>query len=46
MRTQLIIDFIGMVFLTTLLIVFGTNAVTTEWNIWALIAKCGGAIKW
>lgn len=43
MRNQLIIDFIGMLFLTTLLIVFGTNAVTDDWNIWALIARFGGA---
>jgi len=40
----MIIDFIGMLFLATLLIVFGTNAVTTEWNFWALIAKFGGAL--
>ena len=39
----MIIDFIGMLFLATLLIVFGTNAVTTEWNVWALIGKFGGA---
>ena len=41
---SMIIDFIGMLFLATLLIVFGTNAVTTEWNFWALIAKFGGAL--
>tara|TARA_R100000278_G_scaffold115312_1_gene94139 strand:- start:931 stop:1065 length:135 start_codon:yes stop_codon:yes gene_type:complete len=44
MRKQLIIDFIGMMILTTALIVFGTNAVTTEWNIWALMARFGGAL--
>lgn len=43
MRNQLIKDFIGMMFLTTLLIVFGTNAVTDNWNIWALMARFGGA---
>lgn len=43
MRT-IIIDFIGMLFLATLLIVFGTNAVTTEYNIWALMVKLGGAL--
>ena len=43
MRT-IITDFIGMLFLATLLIVFGTNAVTTEYNVWALIAKFGGAM--
>jgi hypothetical protein len=41
---SMIIDFVGMLFLTTLLIVFGTNAVTTEYNVWALIAKFGGAM--
>ena len=43
MRT-IIIDFVGMLFLATLLIVFGTNAVTTEYNVWSLIAKFGGAM--
>ena len=43
---HIIIDFIGMLFIATLLIVFGTNAVTTEYNIWALIAKFGGAAPW
>ena len=40
---SIIIDTVGMLFLATLLIVFGTNAVTTEYNIWAMIAKFGGA---
>ena len=40
---DIIIDFVGMLFLATMLIVFGTNAVTTEYNVWALIAKFGGA---
>jgi hypothetical protein len=39
---DLIIDTVGMLSLTTLVIVFGTNAVTTEWNIWALMARFGG----
>ena len=43
---SIIIDFIGMLFIATLVIVFGTNAVTTEYNIWALIAKFGGAAPW
>ena len=46
MRKQIIIDFVGMLLMATLLIVFGTNAVTTEYNIWALIAKFGGAVQW
>ena len=41
---SMITDFICMLFLATLLIVFGTNAVTTDYNIWALIAKFGGAM--
>jgi hypothetical protein len=40
---SIIIDFVGMLFLAAMLIVFGTNAVTTEYNVWALIAKFGGA---
>ena len=32
-------DLIGMLFITTLVIVFGTNAVTTQWNMWALIVR-------
>jgi len=39
---DLIIDTVGMLSLTTLVIVFGTNAITTEWNIWALMARFGG----
>jgi hypothetical protein len=39
---DLIIDTVGMLSLTALVIVFGTNAVTTEWNIWALMARFGG----
>jgi len=46
MRKQIIIDFVGMLLMATLLIVFGTNAVTTEYNVWALIAKFGGAVQW
>lgn len=40
---SIIIDAVGMLFLAIMLIVFGTNAVTTEYNVWALIAKFGGA---
>ena len=32
-------DLIGMLFITTLVIVFGTNAVTTQWNMWALMVR-------
>ena len=35
-------DTIGMLFLTALVIAFGTNAVTTDYNIWALMARFGG----
>ena len=41
---SIITDFILTMVLATALIVFGTNAVTTEYNIWALIAKFGGAL--
>ena len=46
MRKHIIIDFVGMLLVATLMIVFGTNAVTTEYNVWALIAKLGGAAPW
>ena len=38
-----ITDFIGMIILISLVIVFGTNAVTDNWNMWALMARFGGA---
>jgi hypothetical protein len=37
-----ITDFIGMIILISLVIVFGTNAVTDNWNMWALMARFGG----
>jgi len=46
MRNQLIADFIGMMVICVLVIVFGTNAVTDNYNIWALMAKFGGAVSW
>ena len=36
-------DIIGMLFLVSFAIVGFTNIVTTEWNIWALMVKVGGA---
>ena len=36
-----IIDFIGIMILTSLVIVFGTNLVTDNYNIWALMARLG-----
>ena len=43
MRENLV-DAIGMIILTGLVIVFGTNFVTDNWNIWALMARFGGAV--
>lgn len=40
-RKELIRDAVGAIFLATLFIVFGTNAVTDDWNIWALIYWLG-----
>lgn len=37
-------DAIGMIILTVLVIVFGTNLVTENWNIFALMARFGGAV--
>jgi hypothetical protein len=39
-----IVDAIGMIILTGLVIVFGTNLVTDNWNIFALMARFGGAV--
>jgi len=36
-----IIDFIGMMIVISLVIVFGTNLVTDNYNIWALMARLG-----
>ena len=40
---HIIIDIVGGLFIGFLGIFFGTNFFTTEYNIWALIAKFGGA---
>lgn len=39
-----IVDAIGMIILTGLVIAFGTNLVTENWNIWAVMARFGGAV--
>ncbi len=36
-KREVIKDVVGMLLIATLAVVFGTNAVTEEWNIWALI---------
>lgn len=37
-------DAIGMLFISALVIVFGTNAVTDQYNMWALMVRyLGGA---
>ena len=43
---HIIIDIVGGLFIGFLGIFFGTNFFTTEYNIWALIAKFGGAAPW
>ena len=35
-------DTIGMLVLTALVITFGTNAITQDYNIWALMVRFGG----
>lgn len=40
-KWEMIRDFVLTMFLATLLIVFGTNAVTDDWNIWALMVRFG-----
>ena len=35
-------DAIGMLFVTALVITFGTNAITSDYNIWALMVRFGG----
>ena len=40
--SDMIKDTIGMLFVTGFVIAFGTNAVTTDYNIWALMARFGG----
>jgi len=34
-------DTIGMLFVTAFVITFFTNAITTEYNVWALMVKLG-----
>ena len=34
-------DFIGMMIITTMVIVFGTNLVTDNYNVWALMVQFG-----
>ena len=36
-------DAIGMLFVTAFAITFFTNFVTTEWNVFALMVRFGGA---
>jgi len=38
-KCEIIRDFVGVMLIATLLIVFGTNAVTDNWNIWALMVR-------
>jgi hypothetical protein len=40
-KWEMIREFALAMFLATLLIVFGTNAVTDDWNIWALMVRFG-----
>ena len=37
-------DFFGFMFLMTVAIAGFTNIVTDEWNVWALMARFGGAV--
>jgi len=34
-------DTVGMLFVTAFVITFFTNAITTEYNVWALMVKFG-----
>jgi hypothetical protein len=36
-------DTIGMLFVTAFAITFFTNMITTEYNVWALMVRFGGA---
>jgi len=40
-KREIIKDTIGLLLVGTLAIVFGTNAVTDDWNIWALMVWFG-----
>tara|TARA_Y100000385_G_C12957453_1_gene578204 strand:- start:813 stop:929 length:117 start_codon:yes stop_codon:yes gene_type:complete len=35
-------DTIGMLFVTAMVITFGTNFITSDYNIWALMVRFGG----
>jgi len=35
-------DTIGMLFVTAMVITFGTNAITDDYNIWSLMVRFGG----
>jgi len=37
-------DTIGMLFVTAFAITFFTNMITTEYNVWALMVRFGGAV--
>lgn len=36
-------DTVGMLFVTAFAITFFTNMITTEYNVWALMVRFGGA---
>jgi len=40
--SDMVKDAIGMLVLTALVITFGTNAITNDYNIWALMVRFGG----
>lgn len=40
--SDMVKDTIGMLFVTALVITFGTNAITSDYNIFALMVRFGG----
>ena len=40
--SDMVRDTIGMLFVTALVITFGTNAITSDYNIFALMVRFGG----
>ena len=40
--SDMVRDTIGMLFVTAMVITFGTNAITSDYNIWALMVRFGG----
>lgn len=40
--SDMVKDAIGMLFVTAMVITFGTNAITQDYNIWALMVRFGG----